>query len=98
MTYRLTRKAEGDLIAIYIAGVEGFGIAQAERYHAELGDVFDLLADNPYLARERTELSPPIRVHPHGSHIILYRIEDDSSILIVRVRHAREDWIEDQSF
>jgi toxin ParE1/3/4 len=51
-----------------------------------------LLADSPNLARERTELSPPARIHPAGSHVVVYTIENDGSILIARVRHGREDW------
>ena len=43
------------------------------------------------MARERSELSPPVRAHPCGSHVILYTIEPDG-ILIVRVRHERKDW------
>jgi toxin ParE1/3/4 len=53
---------------------------------------FDLLAENPRLARERTELSPPVRVHPCGAHVVIYTVEDDGTVLIVRVRHGREDW------
>lgn len=71
-----------------------FGLAQAERYHARLQRAFDLLAANPTMARERSELSPPVRIHPCGSHIILYIVVADSDVLIVRVRHGREDWVE----
>ena len=93
MIYRLTRKAEEDIISIFVDGVEKFGVAQAEKYHAELESVFGLIADNPHIARERSELSPPTRIHPHGTHIILYQIEDNGHVLILRVRHSREDWI-----
>jgi hypothetical protein len=33
-------------------------------------------------------------IHPHGAHIIIYR-DIDSDILIIRVRHGREDWLRD---
>jgi toxin ParE1/3/4 len=92
MGYRLTRRAAADIRHIYAEGLRLFGSAQAERYHARLARVFDLLADNPELARERTELSPPVRIHPCGSHLVVYVIEADGGILIVRVRHRREDW------
>jgi toxin ParE1/3/4 len=92
--YRLTRAAEADLITIYREGARLFGTAQAERYHAELGTIFDLLARHPEMARERLELTPPMRLHPHKAHLILYRVEADRSVLIVRLRHAREDWVE----
>ena len=91
MGYRLTRAAAQDIGAIAETGIELFGIDQARAYHAALFGVFDLISDNPRMAHERTELTPPLRVHPFRSHIILYKIED-GDVLIVRVRHAHEDW------
>lgn len=93
--YRLTRKAEDDLIEIYVDGAAQFGRAQAEAYLAALESVFEIIAANPLLAAEREEISPPVRVHPHGSHIVIYLVDDAGDILIVRVRHAREDWMRD---
>ncbi len=69
-----------------------FGAQQAENYHSELERKFGLLADNPAMARERMEIDPPVRVHPHGSHLIVYLADDAGDILIVRVRHSHEDW------
>ncbi|WP_438985218.1 type II toxin-antitoxin system RelE/ParE family toxin [Aequoribacter sp.] len=42
---------------------------------------------------QRFELSPPVRVHPFRSHIIIYTQENNGDIFIVRVRHSREDWV-----
>ncbi len=95
MPYRLTGKAEEDIINIYVQGAQAFGIPQAETYHKELEHTFEILARNPQMARERQELSPAVRVHPHGSHIIIYQAEKSGEILIIRIRHAREDWIND---
>ncbi|MDR7118026.1 type II toxin-antitoxin system RelE/ParE family toxin [Caulobacter sp. BE254] len=93
MGYRLSRKAEEDILQIYLAGVGEFGVNQAERYHAGLEQAFMFLSDFPRAAPERPELIPPSRVHPYKSHIILYRL-DGPDILIQRVRHGREDWID----
>ena len=49
------------------------------------------------MARERTEISPPVRIHPSGSHVIVYLIEEAENILIVRVRHGREDGLPNRS-
>lgn len=92
MGYRLTRRAAADIRHIYSEGLRLFGAAQAARYHARLTRTFEMLADNPELARERAELSPPVRIHPCGAHIVVYRIEEDGGVLIIRVRHGREDW------
>lgn len=94
MGFRLAQAADEDVIGIFYSGLVQFGLEQADRYHDALFDVFDLIADNPRMGRERTELTPPVRVHPFRSHIILYVIEG-SDVLIVRVRHAHEDWISD---
>lgn len=93
--YRLTRRAEDDIISIYLEGARLFGLPQAERYHGELERVFRMLSENPRVARERPELSPAVRIHPHGAHVIIYLADDDGGVLIVRVRHAREDWARD---
>ncbi|MES9884119.1 MAG: type II toxin-antitoxin system RelE/ParE family toxin [Sedimenticola sp.] len=47
MGYTLSRKAEDDIIYIFLAGVEQFGTHQAERYHDQLDKCFRFLADNP---------------------------------------------------
>lgn len=95
MSYRLTRRAAADVIAIHCHGAARFGTAQADAYHDRLERAFALLAIHPYLARERTELVPPVRVHPVGAHVIVYRVEADGAVLIVRVRHGHEDWQSD---
>lgn len=94
MNICLTQAAEQDIRSLAEIGIEMFGVDQAQAYHNALFNTFDLLADNPRMGRERTELTPPIRVHPFRSHVVLYQIEDED-ILIVRVRHAHEDWISD---
>lgn len=91
MTYRTTTEADRELIEIYVFGAERFGVQQSEQYLDGLFQTFDLLAENPYLARERRELNPPMRLHPYGAHMIVYAITGDD-ILIVRVLHGRQDW------
>lgn len=95
MGYRLTSEAAEDLINIYVEGVRLFGTVQAEKYQDALEERFDLLAFNPRMARERTQLTPPVRINPFGAHIIVYRVEDDDAVLVIRIRHGREDWIGD---
>jgi len=65
---------------------------QARQYHDELFAIFDMIAANPRMARERPELSPPMLIHPFKAHLVVYRIENYGGILIVRVRHGHEDW------
>lgn len=92
MSFRLSTAAEKDIVGIAKQGVNLFGPLQAKQYHDELFEIFDLIAANPRMARERLELSPPMRIHPFKAHLIVYRIEEGGDILIVRVRHGHEDW------
>lgn len=92
MAYRLSRKAEEDILDIYLTGAEAFGEDQAERYHAGLRQTFEFLSGFPRAAPERAELGRTSRVHPYKSHIIIYRL-DRTDILIQRVRHGSEDWL-----
>jgi toxin ParE1/3/4 len=93
MPYRTTLRADEDIIGIYADGARAFGTVQADRYFAGLIDCFALLARHPLLARERSELNPPARVHFHKSHVIAYLTEPDG-ILIVRVLAGRQQWEE----
>lgn len=90
MTYQLSKEAEQDIVDIYIHTATEFGTEQAERYHDKLQACFEFLPDNPLAAPLRSEINPPVRIHPLGAHIIVYA-EQDGDILIVRVRHQHED-------
>ena len=95
MAYRLTLAATEDLIHIYGEGVRFFGATQAEKYQDALEYRVELLEANPRMGRERLELTPPMRINPCGSHIIVYLIDENDDVLTVRLRHHREDWIND---
>lgn len=95
MPYRLSRKAVDDLVHIYLEGVRLFGPKRADAYHDGLAAVFELIGRQPWLARERMEISPPVRIHPFRSHLIVYEVDASGAAVILRVRHARENWIED---
>ena len=90
MKVRFTLKAEEELIQSYLYGCAHFGMAQADRYEADLRKAFDILADNPRLAAERPEYRPPVRIHHHAKHYIIYRIEDDG-IRVIRLLRDESD-------
>ncbi|PDS79486.1 type II toxin-antitoxin system RelE/ParE family toxin [Rhizobium sp. L43] len=94
MGFHLTEEAEEDMIGIAEAGIRLFGPAQARRYHDELYAIFDLIAANPRMARERPEISPPMRIHPFKAHLVVYTIEENGDVLVVRLRHGHEDWLD----
>ena len=78
---------------IYLHGLAQFGQAQADTYHEGLTATFDFLAEYPRAARVRDEITPPVRAHPHRSHLIIYELDAEASVVILRVRHGREDWM-----
>ena len=92
MGFRLSPAAEEDGVGIAEQGIRLFGSIQARRYHDELFAIFDMIAAYPRIARERSELSPPMRIYPFKAHLVVYRVEEGGNVLIVRVRHAHEDW------
>ncbi len=87
----IKEKAIADLDAIYWQTVERWGRGQARSYFEAMQGVFNLLAEQPELARERRTLTPPVRVHPFRSHIVIYRADDDF-LDILRVLHGRSNW------
>ena len=91
MSFKLSVEAEEDIIAI-ACSTRMFGVEQAKRYHDELFALFDLIAANPRIARERNEIEPPVRIHPFKAHLIVYRVEGNEKIFVVRIRHGHEDW------
>lgn len=45
------------------------------------------------MACEWDELLPPLRIHRFRAHLVVYRIDADDEVFIVRVRHGHEDWV-----
>lgn len=97
MSYRLTNEAAADIEGILLNGLNAFGTELALSYHEKLFKLFELIADFPEMSRERLELSVPCRIHPFGSHIVIYTVDENNDVMIVRVRHRHEDWIHDYS-
>lgn len=89
--YKLTRAAADDVAAIFRDGVERFGLELADRYHDGLAATFSFLAAYPQAARERIELRPPVRIHRYKAHLVIYEVRDQ--VVVLRVRHGREDWL-----
>src|SRR3954468_11762218 len=84
LVYRLSAHAEEDVLDVFVQGARRFGVAQAERYHAGLIGVFEMPARFPMAARSRAEITDPVRVYPHGAHIIVYEAAA-GDVLILRI-------------
>jgi toxin ParE1/3/4 len=62
----------------------------ADRLLDNINDKVKLIAESPYIGREREELAPGIRSFPAGRYLIFYRPIADG-IEIVRVLHGSRD-------
>lgn len=90
MQIKRTKLADADLIDLFVYGAQQFSESKAEAYFRDIGKAQQFLAENPFVGHERAEFEPPVRIHPHKRHLIIYTIETDY-IQIVRVLHHRMD-------
>lgn len=88
---RLTPRAELDLEAIWQYGAAEWSPDQADHYIDGLVAIFDLLCAMPLIAREHMDFTPPVRIHPTGPHLVVYRISD-IYLDVLRVLGGRQDW------
>ncbi|WJH40846.1 type II toxin-antitoxin system RelE/ParE family toxin [Aliirhizobium terrae] len=86
--YRLTARAEADVVKIIRYGIETFGVPQARRYNDELTRCFELLAENPHMGRPALEFGDGVRRHGHARHVVLYEIFEEG-VLVLPVIHMR---------
>lgn len=89
--YRLSPAAQNDLNGIWDYTALMWSPDQADSYLRGLAQMLDVLCDHPEIARERTEIDPPVRLHHCRSHLIIYRIADDH-LAILRVVHRHQHW------
>lgn len=88
--YRLTPAAQRDLDDIFDYSASQFGLAQAERYTAELQAACEQLADQPTRAQDSSAIRAGYRRWPVGRHMIWLRVETDG-ITVIRILHQRMD-------
>jgi toxin ParE1/3/4 len=88
--YTVSPRAHRDLSDIWDFTAAQWGSDQAELYIRDIQRVFELIADQPQLARSCDEIRPGYFRFPAGSHIVFFRRSVDG-IAVVRVLHARMD-------
>jgi toxin ParE1/3/4 len=86
--FRLTRRAEADLLSIADYTFRIWGRTQESRYMAEIEDCCASLADNPALGRLCDDIRPGLRRFEHGEHVVFYRREH-RGVVISRILHRR---------
>jgi toxin ParE1/3/4 len=86
--FRISRRAERDLLSIGEYTLRPWGEAQAARYIDELEDCCLTLANNPGLDRRGDDVRPGLRRLEHGRHVVFYR-QEPGGILVSRILHQR---------
>jgi toxin ParE1/3/4 len=95
--FHLTATAFADIERLFQDGLEKFGLANADRYYDGLFATFGFLASYPRAARLRHEIDPPARAYRYQSHMVVYDLDREDAVIVLRVRHGREDWQADVS-
>jgi toxin ParE1/3/4 len=83
-------EAERDLVDIWLYTFNEWGELQADKYMDELAVAMNLLSQQPFICRERSEFTPPVRIQHHGHHLIVYMAQDNG-ISVIRVLHENMD-------
>lgn len=89
--YKLPPKAVADLDIIWRYSAGNWSVDQADLYVDDLTRIFELLVSMPTMARERHEFSPPVRIHTHSEHLIIYTMQE-ATVLIIRVLGGGQNW------
>src|SRR5215216_1041292 len=75
--YRVSGRADAELLDFCLFGVTQFGRPRAIEYQMSFQRCFELIAENPRMGRHSPTIRPGLRRHEHGSHVVLYRQEAD---------------------
>lgn len=90
VNFRLLPEAEIDLESVWLYTAESWGVDQAHFCLDGLVDIFQILSNNPLMCRERIEFTPPVYIHHHAHHLVVF-ILPETGIDIVRVLHESMD-------
>jgi toxin ParE1/3/4 len=83
-----SQAAQDDLRHILEYTVQRWGLTQAAQYYADLQLCFQVLAANPGMGKACAEISPGLRRHESGKHVVFYRLRPDG-IRVTRVLHQQ---------
>lgn len=87
--FRKAPQADLDLDSIWEFIVPD-SIRAAEKQIERIGEILEMLVENPLAGRERRELRADLRSFPVGNYVIFY-IPLHDGIEVIRVMHGRQD-------
>jgi len=89
--YKLTHKAQYDLLSIGRFTLKEWGVAQRNFYLKQLDACFSQIAENPMLGMACDFIAADYRKLPQGSHVIFYKKGSAGVVEIIRVLHKSMD-------
>jgi toxin ParE1/3/4 len=87
--YLITRQAQNDINEI-LHFIAADNLNAAVAFADRLTELFELLAGNSKVGRERPDLQEGIRSFPEGNYVIFYRTWA-GEVAIVRILHGARD-------
>ena len=87
--YKLSKKAELDLLEIAIYGYKEFGFVQAEKYRDKLKKQLVVLGDNPLRYPTVEHIRVSYRRSVYGVHSIYYKVSEDGIPKIMRILRSQ---------
>jgi toxin ParE1/3/4 len=90
--FQLSKEAKNDLRSIALFTENRWSRAQRNLYIQQLDETFLMLAKNPNLGISCNYIRDGYRKFPQGSHIIFYKTNAKSNILVVRILHKSMDY------
>jgi toxin ParE1/3/4 len=85
-SFRVSKRAAGDIEEIVAFTIERWGVTQAERYFDGLQALFHILSSRPLMGRPARKIREDLRRVEYNSHIVFYKTVP-RGIHIERVLH-----------
>ena len=89
--YSLTNEAVRDLEEIWFYTFEKWSVEQADRYYYLILDEIEFIASKPLLGKSIDHIKQGYRSSIVKSHVVFYKVQDDGTVLIVRILHQSMD-------
>jgi len=89
--YRLSNKAEQDLLSIGRYTLKHWGVRQRNFYIQQLDACFSHLAENPMVGTTCDFIAGGYRKLPQGRHVIFYKQSQTGIVEIMRILHKSMD-------
>lgn len=89
--FELTQKAKQDLRNIAVYTEKKWGREKRYLYIKQFDDELYFLAESPSIGKKCDHIKMGYKKYPQGSHIIFYREDTKSNIVIIRILHKNMD-------